>query len=201
MSVTCTSTVERWASPRFRLVESTFATPAGTITRPVIHHPGAVAILAQPTPDQIVLVRQYRYALRQWTWEVPAGTREPNEDPSVTAGRELQEEAGFRAERLVELIRFHPAPGVSDELLIVYRATGLTPVPVSPDHGELIRPEVITIADLPLRLSESPRDAKTLLALWLGGLLHPSDLAPGITDHVPGGFQVTSPQSLVPEKT
>ena len=177
MSVTCTSTVERWASPRFRLVDETFATPAGAITRPVIHHPGAVAILAQPTPDQVVLVHQYRYALRQWTWEIPAGTREPDEDPSATAGRELQEEAGFRAGRLDELVRFHPAPGVSDELLIVYRATGLVPVPVSPDHGELIRPEMVALADLPARLRGSPRDAKTLLALWLGGLLKVSDVA------------------------
>jgi ADP-ribose pyrophosphatase len=192
MSVTCTALVERWAAPRFAVVEATFATPAGAVTRPVIHHPGAVAILAQPTPHQVVLVQQYRYALRQWTWEIPAGTRQPDEDPRVTAGRELQEEAGFQAERLVELIRFHPAPGISDELLIVYRASGLTPVAVSPDHGELIRPAVVACADLPQRLRESPGDAKTLLALWLGGLLHPSDVA---------AIEQLRPQSPVPVRS
>jgi ADP-ribose pyrophosphatase len=172
-SVTFRGGVERWASKRFALVEETFDTPDGIITKPVIHHPGAVVVLAQPDPASVVLVRQYRYSLRTWTYEVPAGTREPGEDPAVTAGRELQEEAGFTAARLVELLRFHPAPGVSDEQMVLYRAEGLTPTATHPDHGELVSPLVVPVADLPRLLTTAPRDAKTLLALVLGGLLPP----------------------------
>jgi ADP-ribose pyrophosphatase len=166
----------RWASKRFALVEETFDTPDGTVTKPVIHHPGAVVVLAQPDPTTVVLVRQYRYALRAWTWEVPAGTREPGEDPAVTAGRELAEEAGFTAARLIELLRFHPAPGVSDEEMVLYRAEGLSATATHPDHGELVEPRIVSLHELPHLLASAPRDAKTLIALMLGGLLAPGSI-------------------------
>lgn len=163
-----------YASPRFRLADETFATDAGSVERPVIHHPGAVAIIAQPEPGTILLVRQYRYPIRRWTVEIPAGTRVPGEASVATAQRELAEEAGLRAARLIEIGRFFPALGVSDEEMIVYRASGLEPAIASPDHGELIGPQITRIEDLArLRASGSLCDAKTLLALaWLG-LLSP----------------------------
>ena len=105
------------------------------MTRPVIHHPGAVVILAEPEPGQVLLVRQWRYAIRRWTLEVPAGTRVPGEAPEATAGRELAEEAGYAADSLRELARFLPAPGVSDEEMILYRAEGLRPASASPDQA------------------------------------------------------------------
>jgi hypothetical protein len=67
------------------LQEERFATPDGEVVRPVIHHPGAVAVIAQPSRDALVMVRQYRYPVRRWTLEIPAGTRVPGEAPERTA--------------------------------------------------------------------------------------------------------------------
>ncbi|MBA3936347.1 MAG: NUDIX hydrolase [Planctomycetes bacterium] len=160
-----------FASPRFALMEETFATSDGAVVRPVIHHPGAVAILAQPTPDTLLLVRQYRYPIRRWTLEIPAGTRVPGEAPEATAARELQEEAGFSAAHLEELTRFLPAVGVSDEELIIYRATGLSEIAAAPEHGELVAREVVALGRVPALLAEGLIcDAKTLFALVLIGL-------------------------------
>ncbi len=72
--------------------------PSGRETvREIIEHPGAVAILAITEDQQIILVRQYRYAVDGSLLEIPAGTREPNESPIETADRELLEETGYRA--------------------------------------------------------------------------------------------------------
>ena len=158
-------------SDRFSLLCETFATSDGVVVRPVIHHPGAVALLAQPDPSSVVLVRQYRYPIRRWTLEIPAGTRVPGEAPEATAARELREEAGYSAARISELTRFFPAVGVSDEEMILYRAEGLSEVPAAPQHGELVAREVVALARLPALLAAGELcDAKTLIALALLGL-------------------------------
>ena len=160
-----------WSSSRFALAAESFATVDGPVERPVIHHPGAVAVLAQPDPAHVVLVRQFRYPIRRWTLEIPAGTRVLGEPPAVTANRELREEAGFSATRLVEVMRFFAAVGVSDEELILYRAFGLSDVPPAPEHGELVAREIVALADLPvLRQQGMICDAKTLIACALLGL-------------------------------
>lgn len=161
-------------SDRFDLMRETFATSDGPVVRPVIHHPGAVALLAQPDAQSVVLVRQYRYPIRRWTLEIPAGTRVPGEAPEVTAARELREEAGYSAARISEVTRFFPAVGVSDEEMILYRADGLREVPAAPEHGELVAREVIAIDRLPALIAAGELcDAKTLIALALIGLRLP----------------------------
>ncbi len=160
-----------WSSPRFAMDEETWDTTDGRVVRPVIHHPGAVVILAQPTPDTVLLVRQWRYPVRRWTLEVPAGTRVVGEAPELTARRELAEEAGFAAASLVEIMRFFPALGVSDEEMIVYRAEGLSPAVGQRDHGELVDRHVVERSGLPsLVASGEVCDGKTLLALALWGI-------------------------------
>ncbi len=119
----------------------------------------------------VVLVRQFRYPVRRWTLEIPAGTRVTGEPPQVTAGRELREEAGFAAARMVEFTRFFAAIGVSDEEVILYRAYGLVDVPPAPEHGELVARELVALTDLPqLRRQGLICDAKTLLACALLGM-------------------------------
>jgi ADP-ribose pyrophosphatase len=163
--------VERFRSPRFALAEETFATPDGEVVRPVVHHPGAVAILAQPTPETVLLVRQFRYPIRAWTLEIPAGTRTPGEPAEATAERELAEETGYRAAALVEVMRFHPAVGVSDEEMVLFRATGLVRGASAPEPGELVRAETVALAELPRMLAAGMRfDAKTLIAFALLGV-------------------------------
>ncbi len=162
---------ERYRGPKFALVDEVYATPDGEVERPVIHHPGAVAILAEPEPGLLLMVRQFRYSIRSWTLEIPAGTRVPGEAPEATAMRELEEESGYRAGRLSEIMRFHPAVGVSDEEMMLYRAEDLTPGTAAPDPGELVRRELVSLADLPGMLAAGQRfDAKTLIALALLGI-------------------------------
>jgi 8-oxo-dGTP pyrophosphatase MutT (NUDIX family) len=159
-----------FASQRFRLVEERWGTPDGEVVRAVIHHPGAVALLAQPDPDHLLLVRQFRYPIRRWTLEVPAGTRQAGEAPETTAARELEEETGWRCGRLHELLRCQVAVGISDEELILYRAEGLHPGQARPDPGELVGPVVVPLRGLPaLRAAGEILDAKTLFALALLG--------------------------------
>lgn len=162
-------------SSRFDLLSETFATSDGLVERPVIHHPGAVAILAQPDADSLVMVRQYRYPIRHWTLEIPAGTRVPGEPAVVTAARELREEAGFSATRLDEVMRFFPAVGVSDEEMVLFRAHGLADVPAAPEHGELVARLIVPLDDLPrLAVAGELCDAKTLIALALLGVRLPA---------------------------
>jgi ADP-ribose pyrophosphatase len=158
-------------SGRFALDEEAWDTSDGRVVRPVIHHPGAVVILAEPEPGHLLLVRQWRYAVRRWTLEVPAGTRVAGEAPAATARRELAEEAGYAAHDLREIARFLPAPGVSDEEMILYRAEGLSPASAHPDPGELVSRQVVPFAELSkLAASGGILDAKTLLALAILGI-------------------------------
>jgi ADP-ribose pyrophosphatase len=160
-----------WRSSRFDMLEESWDTTDGRVVRPVIRHPGAVVILAEPEPGCVLLVRQWRYPVRRWTLEVPAGTRVPGEAPEVTAGRELTEEAGYAADRLVEIMRFFPALGVSDEEMIVYRAEALRPAVGQRDHGELVGRHVVRRDTLSTLLADgSICDGKTLLALALWGV-------------------------------
>lgn len=160
-----------FASDRFILAAERWSTVDGEIERPVIHHPGAVAILAQSDPSSVVLVRQFRYPARRWILEIPAGTRVPGEHPQATAVRELREEAGLSASGISEILRFLPAVGVSDEELIIYRATGLSEIAAAPEPGELVRREVVSLVDLPgLWRQGLICDAKTMIACQLLGV-------------------------------
>jgi len=160
-----------WSSPRFALVEERWDTSDGPVARPAIHHPGAVVVLAEPEPGRVLLVRQWRYPVRRWTLEVPAGTRVPGEPPEASAARELAEEAGYAADRLIEIMRFFPALGVSDEEMIVYRAEGLHEAPGTRDHGELVERHLADRAALrAMALDGRICDGKTLLALALWGV-------------------------------
>jgi ADP-ribose pyrophosphatase len=161
-----------FSSQRFSLAKETFRAGELIIERPVIHHPGAVAVLAQPTVDSILLVRQYRYPLQRWSLEVPAGTIDPAEDPITTAKRELSEEAGYAAAGWSELLRFYPAVGLSDEEMVLFAAAELSPAPGTPDEGELVQAEIVALKDLPALFHQGLIcDAKTIMAVGmiLGG--------------------------------
>jgi ADP-ribose pyrophosphatase len=165
------SAVSLFRSERFSLMRETFATSDGEVQRPVIHHPGAVGIVAVTAQQELVLVRQYRYPIRRWTLEIPAGTRVVGEPAHVTAERELREEAGYAAAQLQEITRFFPAVGVSDEEMILYRAHHLSEVPAAPEHGELVARELVSLSALPDLLANGAFcDAKTIIAISLLGI-------------------------------
>jgi 8-oxo-dGDP phosphatase len=112
------------------LRRDTVAMPGGgDSVREVVHHPGAVAVLALDDDDNVVLLRQYRHPVGRHLWELPAGLRdEDGEPPLETAKRELAEEVLLAATRWSLLLSVNNSPGFSDELVHVFLAEGLSPV-------------------------------------------------------------------------
>ena len=112
---------------RFAVVEETVIRPDSTSAScTFITHPGSVAILPLVDDEHVCLIHSRRLTVGETLIEVPAGTREPNETPLATARRELVEETGYRAARFDELISFYPSPGISNERMWIFVATGLT---------------------------------------------------------------------------
>jgi ADP-ribose pyrophosphatase len=95
------------------------------LIREVIEHNGGVVIAAQPEPDKVILIRQYRYSIDMDLLELPAGRIEKNEIPLPAAKRELKEETGFEAENWEDLSAMYSAPGFCNEVLYLYKATNL----------------------------------------------------------------------------
>lgn len=107
-------------------------------TREVIDHPGGVAVVAIDENDNVLTVKQYRYAFQTVLEEIPAGKLERGEDPLVCAVRELGEETGFTAGRIVPLGAYHSSPGFSSERLYIYLALDLSRGEAHPDEGEFL---------------------------------------------------------------
>jgi len=135
----------------------------------VVRHPGAVTVVAQKEDGMLVLVRNRRVAVARWLVEFCAGKLERGEHPDAAAARELEEETGYRAERIEKLGAFFTSPGFADEIMHVYLATGLSPVPQRLEPGEEL--EVIEMDPETLArqiASGAVTDGKTLGAylLW-----------------------------------
>mgnify|MGYP001050168324 CR=1 FL=1 len=131
-----------FAGTLLRLRVDTVRLPNGEVgRREVVEHPGAVAVLPVLSSGELVLVRQYRYAVERILLEVPAGTRQPGESPEQCARRELLEETGYQAEALRELARFYVSPGWTNEELVIYVATGLVAGKAAPTDDERIEIE------------------------------------------------------------
>jgi ADP-ribose pyrophosphatase len=110
---------------------------AGVVTREYIKHPGAVGIAAVDDAERVLLVRQYRHPARHLMWELPAGLRDvADEEPEVTAARELWEETHHRAERYDLLLDTYLSPGSSSERLLIYLARGVTLAAGVPHEAE-----------------------------------------------------------------
>ena len=146
--------------------------PNGNVhTRIVVRHPGAACVLATTPDNQVVLVRQWRYATNQATLEIPAGKLDEGEDPAVCALRELGEETPYTAERVEKILDFYSAPGFCDEVLYLYRARNITPTSsLQPDEDELVETELYSREQIREMLANGKfKDGKTLIALqwWL----------------------------------
>jgi ADP-ribose pyrophosphatase YjhB (NUDIX family) len=80
----------------FRIEVDRVELPSGhTVDMEIVRHPGSVVLLPVPSPGEIILVRQYRYTIDRWIWELPAGSLKPGEDPAEAAARECEEEIGL----------------------------------------------------------------------------------------------------------
>jgi ADP-ribose pyrophosphatase len=137
-------------------------------TREVVRHSGSVVILAVDDQERLVLVRQYRYPVGDVLWEIPAGRRDPGESPQEGARRELEEEVGARAETLEHVLSFFATPGFCDEVMHLFRATGLTLGRARPEADEQIETRWVTLAEARGMADRGEvKDAKTLLAVML----------------------------------
>jgi ADP-ribose pyrophosphatase len=141
--------------------------PAGhECSREIVVHPGAVCIVARPTPDEVILIRQYRHAAGRELVEIPAGTLHAGEDPRECAIRELEEEAGYLASNMVERARFWTTPGFTTEFMYLYEASGLKKTQINPDEDEVIEVDIVSRSTA-LQMIDDGRiqDAKSILGL------------------------------------
>ena len=147
--------------------------PSGhSVSMDIVRHPGSVVLLPMPAPDRIILIRQYRYTIDQWIWELPAGSLKPGEDPTVAAARECEEEIGLVPRSVRRMRSFYPTPGFCDEEMIFYRCTDLhEPGPDSTaqkDEDEDLEPRTFTVEEArQLVASGEIVDLKTAVGLTL----------------------------------
>ncbi len=137
-----------------------------TVDLETIRHPGAAAVVPMKEDGTVVLIKQFRHAAGGFIYEIPAGKLDPGEDPLHCAARELEEEVGYRASSFQLLSSIFTAPGFADEVIHVYKATGLTK-----GRQHLDRDEVLEVIEMPLEHAirqiqdGTIRDGKTIVGL------------------------------------
>jgi ADP-ribose pyrophosphatase len=131
----------------------------------VVRHPGAAAVVPFETGEIVLLIRQFRHATGGTIWEVPAGKLD-GDPPEVCAAKELEEEAGRRAGRLERLGSVWTTPGFTDEVIHLFAAFDLEPIPQRLESNEVIEVVPTPIGEaLELIWSGELRDAKSAIAL------------------------------------
>lgn len=147
-------------------IEESIGRGGESVTRDIIVHPGAVAILPLIDVNHVLLVRNQRPAVGEELWEIPAGTLEAGEPVEQAALRELAEETGYRAGRLARLGEFFPSPGLLTERTQVFVASDLTEGEQQLEADESITPHIISWGQAMAWVQDGTiRDAKTLIAL------------------------------------
>lgn len=133
--------------------------------REIVEHSGGSAIYCE-RDGKVLLVKQYRYAYAQELWEIPAGKLNPGEDPEQTAIRELEEEGGIKAEKVIKLFDMYPTPGYSNEIIRIYRAEGFKETEQNLDKDEFLTGEWFDFETVKKMIKDgSIKDGKTLIAL------------------------------------
>ena len=155
----------------FTIVSDRVRLPNGReTTLDVVRHRPSVILVPMPDPAHVVLVRQYRYPIDRWIWELPAGTLEPHEDVETAARRECREETGHDPGRIERVGACYPTPGYCDELMVFFRLTELKtlPAPAARDEDEVLEPRVFTLdAARQLAATADVADMKTVVGLSL----------------------------------
>ena len=157
----------------FKLEIDRVQLPTGhTVNMEIVRHPGSVVMLPMPAPDRIILVRQYRYTIDRWIWELPAGSLKPGENPALAAARECEEEIGLVPQSVRRMRSFYPTPGFCDEEMIFFRCTDLQPPgpdsTAKRDEDEELEPKGFTVEEARRLVAEGEIvDLKTAVGLTL----------------------------------
>ena len=137
-------------------------------TREIVVHPGAVALVVVDNDGKLILVRQYRRAVEKVLLEIPAGTREPNEDAETCAIRETQEETGYLPRKVERLGGFYSAPGFCTEYLHLYLLTDLIENHMEADDDENIEVVRLTTEEAIAAIARGEIcDAKSICGILL----------------------------------
>ena len=179
-----------YRGPVFSITSDVVKEPSGaTVRRDIVRHSGSVVMMAvegsnllsrgnkvpkSKTEPRVLLVRQYRYTVNDFIWELPAGRIDEGEDELPAAKRELLEETGFTAERWKRVLFFYVSPGFLDETMAVYLAEGLKPGQAQPEEDESIAKRFFPLSQaLRMVMRGVIRDAKTIASiLWLDRAIH-----------------------------
>ena len=137
----------------------------------VIEHPGAAAIVPFIDTDHILMLRQYRHAVKTNLWEIPAGTLDPQESVLICAQRELVEETGYRAADWQEIGEIVPVPGYSNERIHIFLARDMTEEEQNLDEDEIIEVHRFAFDEAIAMIRRGEiQDAKTISGLFLAQL-------------------------------
>ncbi|MCG0275001.1 MAG: NUDIX hydrolase [Thermosediminibacteraceae bacterium] len=143
--------------------------PNGKVsTREIVEHPGAVAIVPIDDDENVIMIKQYRKPVEEVLLEIPAGKLEKNEDIKTCAQRELLEETGFKAEKLLHIIDFYTTPGFSNEKMSLFLGQNLKKAQGKADEDEFIKIEKIPLSKaLKMVHNGEIKDAKTIVGLFI----------------------------------
>ena len=136
------------------------------VKREIIEHRGAAAMLAFDEKNKVILVRQHRFP-HGYVLEIPAGTLEKREEPIKCAFRELEEETGYRAKKMTQLITYYPSIGYNSEIIYCFLASGLKKIAgLKLDDDEILSVVKMDLQKL-LRMIKSGKiqDSKTICAV------------------------------------
>lgn len=138
-----------------------------TSTREYIPHPGAAMVIPVTAEGQLIMIRQYRYAVKEIFIEFPAGKIDAGEQGLQTARRELEEETGLVAAEFRYLTTIHPVIGYSNEKIEIYLARGLSTTRQKLDHGEFLEVFEIPFAEALEKMRQGEiTDVKTMIGLF-----------------------------------
>jgi ADP-ribose pyrophosphatase len=156
-----------YKGPVFGVRRDEVIEPTGVrATREVITHPGSVVVMPVLDDGRVLLIRQYRYAARQFLWELVAGRIDPGESVRQGAARELIEETGYRAKRFRVFLDLFPSPGFLEERMWILIAEGLTLGKAEPEEDERIKAKAFTRGQLEKMIKRKTlRDAKSIAGL------------------------------------
>ena len=145
------SSTESFKGRIFTVTVDRVTIPNGrTVSLDMVRHPGSVVLIPMRDDGRVVLIRQYRYALDRWIWELPAGSLDAGEDPAAAAARECEEEIGLVPGRVEFAGAWYPTPGFCTEVMNYYRLgdlreRGSNDPPAHKDEDEDIRVHVFTL--------------------------------------------------------